>query len=459
MSSFFMALEIGRRGLVAGLTGMDVSGHNVANANTPGYTRQRIELSASAPYTKPSLGKPEEPLQLGTGVTVEQISRVRDRFLDGQIRTELHALGNWETQRDALSEIETVFMEPSENGLNNLISQFWNDWQELSRNAENSPIRSVLVQDSVTLANFFNHTNSLLETIKTDQQELANIHINDINSKARQIAALNKQIVNIRAAGDQPNDLMDKRDLLLDELAGLVNYTLTENDDGSVNVDLGTQNLVDGSDYTGIGDIDWTDPAPWSGGPYDQVTGGNLNGIKDVLDKLQAYQDNLDTLAANLIADVNGVHEAGYGLDGSTGVQYFTGTGAADIAVNGAIVADPGQIAAAAIEDAPGNGANALAIAHLQNSNVDALGGTSFDGYYKNMIARLGVETQESMRMVDNQQALVDQLSNRRESISGVSMDEEMTNIMQYQYAYMGSARVVSVLDSMLDSLINRMAV
>jgi len=455
-----MTLETGRRGLVAGLTGMDVSGHNVANANTPGYTRQRVVLSASEPYTEPSLGKPEEALQLGTGVTVEQILRVRDRFLDGQIRTELHSLGNWETQKDALSEIETVFMEPSENGLNNLISQFWADWQELSRNAENSPIRSVLVQDSVTLANSINHTNSLFETIKTDQQELANIHINDVNSKARQIAALNQQIVNIKAAGDQPNDLMDKRDLLLDELAELVNYTLTENDNGSVKVDMGSENLVDGSNYITIAAIDWAaNPDPWSGGPYDQVTGGNLNGIKDILAKLQTYEDDLDTLAENLITEINGVHAAGYGLDGSTGVEYFTGTGAADIAVNGDIVADPGKIAAAAISDAPGNGANALAIAGLQNSSITGLGGTSFGGYYKNMIARLGVETQESARMVDNQQALVDQLSNRKESISGVSMDEEMINIIQYQYAYMGSARVISTLDSMLDTLINRMAV
>lgn len=460
MPSTFMALETARRGLAAGLTGMEVSGHNVANANTPGYTRQRVVLSASEPYTEPCLGRLEEALQLGTGVTVEQVQRVRDSFLDGQIRTELHSLGNWETQRDALSEIETVFMEPSENGLNNLISKFWADWQELSRNAENSPIRSVLVQDSITLANAMNHIYSLFETIKTDQQELANIYINDINSKARQIAALNEQIVNIKAAGDQPNDLMDKRDLLLDELARLVNYTATENEDGSVDVSVGSISLVAGSNYSDIPAIDWSaGPDPWSAGPYDQVTGGNLKGIKDILSKLQAYEDDLDALAAGLIGAVNGLHASGYDLYGSTGVEFFTGTGAADIAVNSDIVDDLGKIAAAGISGAPGDGANALAIAQLQNSNIAGLGGTTIGGYYKNMIARLGVETQESVRMVENQQALVDQLSNRKESISGVSMDEEMTNIIQYQYAYMGAARVISALDSMLDTLINRTAV
>jgi len=460
MPSTFMGLETARRGLAAGRTGMDVTGHNVANANTPGYSRQRAELAASDPYTIPSLGRPQEALQLGTGVIVEQIKRIRDNFLDGQIRVETGSLGNWETQRDALSEIETIFMEPSDSGLNSLMSNFWNSWQELSKNAESSPIRAALVQNSVSLANGINHMYSLLETVKTNQHDLANIYINDINSKAQQIAALNKQIVNIKAAGDQPNDLLDRRDLLLDELSKLTNFTLTDNADGSVKVDIGTFNLLDGTSYSTIPQItDWTSPHPWDQSPYDQITSGHLRGIRDVLGKLQGYEDKLNTLAANLITEVNDLHKKGYGLDGINNRVFFTGTGAANIAVDTAIVADLNKVAAATISGAPGDGSNALAIAQLQNKNIAGLGDITFGNYYKNLTARLGVDTQESIRMVNNQQALVDQLSGRKESISGVSMDEEMTSLLQFQYAYQGAARVVTTLDSLLDTLINRMAV
>lgn len=468
LPSTFFSLEISRRGLAAGQTGMEVSGHNVANANTPGFTRQRPVLAASDPYTMPSRGKPVAALQVGTGVTVEQIERIRDGFLDGQIRTETGSLGNWETQRDALSEVETIFMEPSDTGLNTLLSNFWNSWQELSKNAENSPIRAALVQNSVSLANGINHMHRMLETVKTNQRELANICINDINSKARQIADLNKQIVNIKVAGDQPNDLLDRRDLLLDELARLTNFEVAENADGSIRVDIGTFNLVDGTDYSAIEQIaGWTPPQPWDQSPYDQITSGQLRGIKDVLAKLQGYADDLDRLASTLITEINGLHKAGYGLDGSSGLNYFTGTGAADIAVNSDIINDLNKVAAALTGDAdgdgacdaPGDGSNALALAQLQNESIAGLGGITFGNFYKNLTARLGVDTQESSRMAENQQALVDQLSSRRESISGVSMDEEMTSLIQYQYAYQGAARVITVLDEMLDTLINRMAV
>ncbi|OPY58795.1 MAG: Flagellar hook-associated protein 1 [Pelotomaculum sp. PtaU1.Bin035] len=471
MYSTFFGLETARRGLAAARTGMDVSGHNVANANTTGYTRQRADQVASDPYTMPSMGKPVMALQLGTGVTVEQIERIRDNFLDGQIRVETNKLSNWKAQSDALSEVETVFMEPSDNGLNTLLANFWSNWQELSKNAESTPVRTTVMENAVSLANGFNHTYSQLETVKGDLNQLMQIDISDINSKARQIANLNTQIINIKVAGDQPNDLLDKRDLLLDELAKLTNYSITDLGNGSISIDIGTVNLVDGITQAVT---PLTTPPNWT-----DVTDGALNGINQALTKLQSYEDDLNTLAANLIKMVNNAHTGGIDLNGNTGEIFFgsnattPSTNASNIAVNPDIQSNVSLIAAATTgttgvgNQNPGDGSNALKIAGLQNTSIDGtngvapngLGGSTFDSYYKNMIARLGVESQESSRMVDNQQALVDQLSNRKESISGVSMDEEMTNLIQYQYAYQGAARVVTTLDSMLDTLINRMAV
>ncbi len=456
--STFMGLETARRGLAAGSAGMDVTGHNVANANTPGYTRQRAVQQASFPYTVPSLARPEVPGQMGTGVLTMQIQRIRDNFLDGQIRAETSSLGAWQAQNDALTEIETIFMEPSDNGLNTLLADFWSSWQELSKNAESSPVRTMVAQSAVSLADGFNHTYSQMETVRTNLQELANISILDINDKANQIAALNNQIVNIIAVGDQPNDLLDRRDLLLDELAGLTNYKVTNNADGTINVDIGDFNLVNRTDYNSLDQVDWDAADPWGDPQYAGIANGNLKGIQDAMVKLQSYETDLDILADSIMAAVNDQHASGFDLNGDAGVNnFFTGSGAVGMSVNNVIVSDVNLVAAASAVGEPGDGSNALAIAGLQHQNIVA--GTSGDGYYKNLIARLGVETQQSVRMVENQEALVGQLTNRKESISGVSLDEEMTNLIQYQYAYQSAARVITVLDEMLDTLINRMAV
>lgn len=451
MYSTFLGLEVARRGMATGRTGMDITGHNVANASTPGYTRQRAEQAAEFPYTLPSLGKPVIALQMGTGVLVEQIKRIRDVFLDGQIRVETSSLGAWQAQNDALSEIETIFMEPSENGLNTLLANFWASWQELSKNPENNPLRTNLVQNAVSLASGFNHIYSQLETVRSNLNQLMQINVNDINTKAQQIANLNTQIVNIIAAGDQPNDLMDRRDLLLDELAKLTNYSVTDLGNGAISIDIGSFNLLDGATQTVT---PLTIPLNWA-----DVTNGALYGINAVLNKLQSYEDDLDTLADNFINEINALHTAGFDLSGAAGTNFFNGAGASGIVVNPAIEADVNLVAAGLNPGVAGDGSNALRIAQLQNTVIAALGNSTFDNYYKNLIAKLGINAQESARMVESQQALVDQLTNRKESISGVSMDEEMTNLIQYQYAYQGAARVVTILDSLLDTLINRMAV
>lgn len=452
--STFLGLETARRGLSTARTGMDVTGHNIANASTPGYTRQRALQQASYPYTVPSLVRPGQAGQLGTGVTTTEMQRIRNNFLDGQLRVEIDKLGAWQTQNDALSEIETIFMEPSNSGLNTLFANFWSSWQELSKNAENSPIRTALAQNAVSLANGLNHTNSQLETVRGNLDQLLQIYINDINSKALQIAGLNKQIINIKAIGDQPNDLLDRRDLLLDELAKLTSYTVSDNADGSIVLSVGSLVLADGGANPDVmpGSPDWS-----------EVTSGALTGINQARTKLEGYRTLLDNLAVSIMSSVNAIHRTGFDLNGDAGEDFFvlsgaTGRASGDIRVNSALINDVSKVAAALnAAGLPGDGNNALAIARLQNQNIVA--GTTCDNYYKNLIARLGVDTQESARMVLNQQALVDQLGKRRESVSGVSLDEEMTSMIQYQYAYQAAARMITTLDEMLNTLINRMAV
>ena len=444
MLSTFFGLEIARRALAAQQAATDVTGHNIANADTPGYTRQRADLAASDPYTVPSLGTPVTAGQLGTGVTVQEVERVRDNFLDGQLRTEMSGLGRYQAQNDALSEVETIFNEPSDTGLNNMLNTFFNDWQELSKNAESIPIRTSLVQDAVTLTDQFNHLYTQLETVKGNLNDLQQIDVGDINSKAQQIADLNVQIQNLITAGEQPNDLLDRRDALLDDLSKLADLTVKDSGGGAIQVSVGSTLLVDGTTANTISDVTG-------------INSGALKGISDALTMVSNYEAKLNSLAANIISSVNGAHQAGYDLNGNQGGDFFTGTGASDIAVNADIVSDVSKVAAAGAAGAPGDGTNAQKIADLQNATIDGLSQATFNSYYQSLISGLGVDAQQSQQMVTNQQALVDQLNNRKQSISGVSLDEETTNLMQYQHGYEAAARLVTVLDDMLDTLINRM--
>lgn len=499
----FFALNTALRGLMAQQKALQTTAHNVANASTEGYTRQRVVMAATFAYPVPSMSRPGgQGWQVGTGVEVQEVRRMRDEFLDSQIRYETHTLGAWEVRRDFLQEMEEVFAEPSDTGLSTLMSDFWAAWQELAKNPESSPVRTTVVETSISLAEALRHTYQQLETIREDINQMMEIKVVEVNSLARQIADLNKQIKAIKLAGDQPNDLMDQRDKLLDELAKIVDFkvepeTVTVNgeevDTGAIKVLLADStgkyaiNLVEvnsnnelvleleasrGTSGTEDTQILWkvndTSIATGvnSGDPVN-VQNGTLKGLQIMRDELDKFTADLNKLAQTLASKINEIHKQGLDLNGNSvsGTDYenfFVSLDgpeitAANIDVNTYIRQDVSRLAAAQ-SASPGDGSNALAIAQLQNTVIEELGAT-FDNYYKNFTARLGVAANEADRMATNQQSLVDQLTNRKESISGVSIDEEMTYMLQFQHAYEAAARVMTTLDEMLDTLINRMAV
>ncbi|MDN5346730.1 MAG: flagellar hook-associated protein 1 [Clostridia bacterium] len=499
MPGTFFGINTALRGLLTHQKALETTAHNIANANTPGYTRQQVIMAATPAYPVPAMSRPGgQGWQVGTGVDAQEVRRIRDEFLDKQIWHESHTLGAWERRRDVLQEIEVVFAEPSDTGLSTLMSQFWASWQELSKYAESSPVRTTVVETATALAEALRHTYQQLETIREDINQMMEIKVIEINSLARQIADLNKQIAAIKAAGDQPNDLMDQRDKLLDELAKIIDFRVQEQGDGSVQVFLADSSgnytidlvevntngkLVRKLDVNRDGDnntiITWVDNDLSDGitvaNDAVNITNGELYGLQVVRDEqLAVFKANLDTLANGLRDRVNVIHQAGKDLHGNDGRVFFTGNnGAADIDVNPAIRSDVTLIAAAGTAGGPGDGSNALSIAQLQHEllqesdsdsdgYVDTLvtgsGGVTFDDYYKNFTARLGVAAHEAVRMVENQNVLVQQLTNRRESISGVSLDEEMAYMIQFQHAYNAAARMISTFDEMLDTIINRMA-
>lgn len=488
MSSFF-GLNVARLGMQAQQKALDVTAHNVANANTPGYSRQIARMVTTAPI--PVAGTRG---MMGSGVKIADISRIRDSFLDMQIRHETQTLGRWEAKAQILDLIERVFMEPSETGFNSILSKFFDSWQELSLNPESTPVRAALVENATHMVNSIKHINEQLKTIRSDIDETIRLKVMEINTYAEQIKNLNIQITRMVSVGDIPSDLMDRRDLLIDELSKIVQVTALETDSGAINIFLGGRALVREGTVNKLTlkpddnyDGGWppADRIVWERDESDAFIGsGTLRGLLDVRNEnLRGYMESFESMAWGIVNAVNQLHGEGMNLQGQQGEAFFVGDHLETLSVNPVLRINPGKIAASAIpadwdpanpKPNPGDGTNALRIAQLRHTvlvfdpekdikerlalpGAGEVGTTTLENYYRDVIARLGVDAQESNRMVENQEALLELMIQRRDSISGVSLDEEMANMIQFQLAFQASARMITTIDELLDTVINRM--
>jgi flagellar hook-associated protein 1 FlgK len=456
MPGTFFGLETALRSLRTHQMAMDVTNHNVANANTPGYSRQVPHISTTDPYTVPGLGRPLQAGQLGTGSQVSAVQRSRDPFLDGRYRSELAGMHQAGASLAGLQAIESVFNEPSDHGLSSAMAGFFSSWQDLASDPSDSAARLVVVRRSTELAAGFRRVSQELGALRQDLNEQVSQSVQQVNSLAGQIATLNQQIVKNEFGGQNANDLRDQRDMLLDQLAELVPITTTTNANGSVNVLIGGRALVQG--YT----VDSLVAVPGAGGMYDvryasdsalvSLTSGEIQGLITVRDqKLPDYLTRLDQIASGIITAANALHSAGYALDGSTGRPLFIGTNAATIAVDAAVAGDPRLLAAASAPGQVGNNTVALAIAQLRRTMSPTP-----EGAYGDLISAIGTDAQASQNLLVAQTSLVDFIERQRQSVSGVSLDEEAANLIRYQRAYEAAARVVTTIDEMLDTLINR---
>lgn len=475
--STFATLNLANRALVSQQIGLDIVGHNIANANTDGFTRQAAEMQAAIPFTLAGTTRPQQPGQLGTGVNVVNIRRFRDSFLDLQFRSEQQLLGQWQASRDAISKVEQAFNEPSQEGLAATLSKFWNSWSSLANNPESQSFRKALVENAQTMTSQMNQLHRSLSQQQRDLDQQVRLRVTDVNNLTQQIARLNDQIVRIVGSGDQPNDLKDQRDVLLDKLAKLVNITYTEAGNGTVTVNIGGRTAVytnqsfelktRESETTGFSEVVWADAfreAQVPPIPLDPVniTSGQLFGDIQARDVTLAQTlESLNSIAAALITNVNEVHATGFGLNDVTGSPFFSGTGADDIDVHSAIAEDLDNVAAATYQLSPGDGSNALAIHDLQRALVMTSGttNTTIEDFYAGLVANLGVISQQADGMAKNEQLLSEHLAQSRQSLGGVSLDEETTNLIRYQHAYNAAARVVTVVDEMLDRIINNMGI
>ncbi len=557
MSGLFATLNTSKGGMFAQQQYINVTSHNISNANTPGFSRQHIVLQTARPQTiAGGVG------QIGTGVTVSSIERTRNQFLDFQIRKESSLLGNYGVRQDYLSEIEGIFNEPSDTGISELMSEFFDAWQTLSKNPEKSDARTVVAQKAKALADELNHTYKKLNDTKDNAAKEIQSNLFEVNTILDQLNSINKEIITVTIAGNNPNDLLDSRDLLLDELStkfgidtrnqilngitcksednlnislirnkdsdeinkfAYVNK-LTKNPDGSYDIeyykngdmtsdknkvtltgvtlsDEQYENLNNGRVLVTSedGNVNLTGGALNN----DQIfnpSSGRIGGLQSIHEDAESYIEQANTLAKTLAFAVNAIHTEGIPA-GETKYAFFVNSGnnpldydgitAGNITMNSDILKNVMLIQAGASKDSGStDGDRALALASLRDFglNIDSIqsggkyedfikdhfetdtvtgkvpngvpkfktidGGVKVEGFFKNTINKLGVQSEEATRIVKNQNTLLKGLVERRLSTSGVSLDEEAINLVQFQHAFQANAKVITTVDQLLDVVI-----
>lgn len=433
--SSFYGLQTSLRGLIAQQRAMDTTGHNIANASTVGYSRQEAMMAAAPALTIPAGGiQSGAGAHLGGGVEVQDYRRVRDQFLDLQFRAQAMRLGSESTRSEQLGRAETALAEPGDNGVSKQLESFWNAWSDVANAPNDTAAREALIEQTKTLASAFGTVDSQLSMVAAQagaDYDAITAAGGEIASIAGELAALNGTIKSFVSAGESPNDLMDRRDVLLDKLSTYGQVSTADAGSGSLRVSFGdaAEPLVDDTA------TNWPQALT--------APGGKLGALKEISapgGTIESYRTQLSGIARTLADAVNAVHGGGGGGDFLT---YAPGREAATLTV--AVTAATLRTSAT---PAPGANETALQIAGLRGGGAD--------NAYRGFVARIGIEVREAGRQEANAQALHDAVDDRRQSISGVALDEEMVNVVRFQRAYQASSRAMSTMDEMLDVLINR---
>lgn len=449
--SDFSALHVAMSGLKAAQLKMDTASNNIANANTVGYTRQRVDLKTRYPNFDPAG-------QVGAGVDVADIARIRDTFLDGRVRSASAALEETDVRADFLSRAELLTGEP-EIGVTASLDRLWGAFEDLALDPTDRTSRQAVLDELGSFTTVVNQISTGLESLREGAVESAQATLSDVNGTLAEIARLNVVILDASAEPGTPNDLMDQRDRLIDQVSRQIGATAVTDDDGAVRMSLNGLSLVTGSDHRPLTiDIDAgvvTHPTGVAVSPAGEV-GGYLAVYHDDIPQIQTQLDVFATQAADAI---NAVHQAGYHAAGPGGpmLSYDPGDPARTIAV---AITDTDEIATAAAAGPPFASYDSTIpenLADLRNLRVVDGGTASIGESYRSFVAAVGQKTASALSSAISQQGLVDAVERSRHSAHGVSVDEEMVHLMEAQRMYEAAARVITSVDQALDTVINRM--
>jgi flagellar hook-associated protein 1 FlgK len=470
MLGLFGTLNMAARSLQTQQAGVEVSGQNLANVNTAGYSRQRVNIQTS-PDVQTAIGSE------GTGANAVAIQQIVSTLLNTQIQNQSSSGGYWNGQQTALQNAQNALNEflnggtstsssststtsSSSTGLATQLSGLFNAFQAVATSPGSVSARQALIGQAQSLATTFNQVSTQLGSQQTSLNNSLSDDADSANKLLADIANLNKQISTAEFSGGTANDLRDAREQDLENLAKLSNITTSTGTNGSVDVSIGGQSLVAGNQvmdtlktYDAGGGNLLVQTA--TGGVPLTLTGGSMQGTIDARDgTLATLQGSVNTLASSLITQVNTIHSAGYSLTGSTGAAFFGGTDATTISVNQSLVDNPSLIQASGSPTATGDNSVALSLAQLASASQSTLNNQTFGDSYTQTVANLGNALNDANNQVTSQATLATMLANQRSSVSGVNVDEEMTNLMTYQQAYTASAELVKTVDQMLTTLL-----
>lgn len=623
MGSTFSGIELGKRSIMAHTDAISTAGHNISNANTEGYSRQRVQMKEFDPLYKPDLERAERAGMIGQGIDVQSINRVRDEMLDQRITAQQNQESYWDTRSKYYTMIEQIYNEPDEVSVRSNMDKFWESWQELSVNPESHAARQAVVSRGESLA----------DSIKSKWENLMGVGslinsdieatVKQVNSYANQIAALNSEIVRSRGMGDNPNDLLDRRDLLVDKLSKLANITTDQRDSDEFMVHLDGRVLVQGGvarnfELVSLTDNNGYDKLVWADTREDAfVSGGALGALVELRDvDVRNEIQSLNTMTMNFSDLVNDIHRNAYGANNVTGLDFFTqhsfvenvngnfdrdGDGSFDhsyifrftgttrlnpqeqigfegvmtfsgpsgnvqvayhptdtvetvinrindsngevkayldrnsnlvlkgttarnmenpdfvirhvedsgffltgysgilsasgeagaydyaradavnslagaqfavspvlnpagyIEVNNVIKNDVKSVAAAFRDDSgnvnAGDGRAAVEIASIRNTKVMIGHERTLDDYFADSVTNVGLKGEQAENNLNSHMAVMNDLRSMRDSISGVNIDEELSDIIKFQHGYNAAAKFVTVWDSLIDTVINRLGV
>ena len=459
-------LSIGTSALRATQAAIATTSNNISNVNTDGYSRQRVD---QATYPANFDGTH----YTGSGVNITGVDRVYNGFLANQVRTYTASQQQQQTYLDYAKQVDDM-LGSSSLSLDSGMSDFFNSVQQVANDPTSIASRQVMLTQGQSLANKFNTINSQLNNLSSQIDDSINTTVKNINTISKGIADLNQQIVaQTTEGGAKPNDLLDKRDLLINQLSKYVSVNTLQQSDGSTNVFIGNgQALVVGTATNNLSTITDTssDPArlnigfgPSNTDVTKQISGGSLGGAITMRNEIiDTAKSQLDKLANSVVTAFNNVQNNGYDLNGNAGANFFdpTGTTAGTIKVN---LTDPRGIAASSTASGvPGNNENALALANLQTdkTTVQVSAGPppvtrSFSDQYGATVSDIATRTHQADIAQQTQQGLLDQVTSNFQSVSGVNLDEEAANLVKYQQSYRAASQIITVSNTIFDSLIN----
>ncbi|MDI3269267.1 MAG: flagellar hook-associated protein FlgK, partial [Bacillota bacterium] len=466
MYSTFLGLETALRALYAQRGAVEVAAHNVANAQTPGYSRQTARLSTTSPLLPSGIPSSFPAWSMGTGVELTSITRTRDAFLDRQGHVQGGYAGRYGAMDQILEQVESYLLEPGAQGINASLSAYWKAWQDVGNDPTNVAARRVLVQMASSLGEDLAVLDQHWVAVQENVDRLLREDVDRFNALVTQVAGLNQQVVAARLAGREPNDLLDRRDALLDELSRLAPIRVQEGESGEISLSVGGVAVLQGGhqEILAVVEVGGLPQLRWPGLQQDaswiQEGGGRLSGLEDLgRYVVPGYRSQLAQMVQVLALETNALHAQGFDLSGQPGGSFFIFTppgphSPLSLQVDPALLGAPEKVAAAASPSA-GDGSHAFAMAGLLDV-PGKVGAGSIRDAYRSLVGQVGADRMEVKIRAENADGLLRNIEYQRQSVEGVSLDEEVARIVQYQQGYQAAARVITAIDEMISTVVQR---